>query len=489
MDDGKPTPLPPVVDPDATRVAPPVTGVLQVGFVLRERFRLERQLGEGGMSTVYLATDLELRRHVAIKVLGETFKSHPQALATLREEVAKSQRLSHESIVNVYHFDRDGEHVFMVMEYMRGRSLEEFLQANVNGVPFDTAWPIIRACAQALAYMHERNIIHSDFKPANVFLTEDGEIKVLDLGIARTIDGTQFAMGATRFDAGTLGALTPQYASCEMFDGMPPDRRDDIYALGCVTYELLVGRHPFGHLPAIDARAKKIVPPRPAGLKTRQWRAIGAALAFVRSERLESASHLLKLMNPDKPPISMAAVAGLAGVLVVGAVSAYWFWPKAMSPDERFVAQELRRYADNPPGGASPEKIALWLEQSGNYLDRAESHIAGGALDDARCWLQDCASPARLVLSLLRGKVVEDANELATAQGLLRLSKAYLALGREYEKAGKPQAGLEMICQGIDINPLNPDLWAQFDDLSARIDNVKGVPGCGSMEAKRTEGG
>jgi serine/threonine protein kinase len=477
---------------DATLLAPASSGTLQPGCVLRERFRLERRLGEGGMSTVFLATDLELRRHVAIKVLGEGFKSHPQALATLRDEVAKSQRLSHENIVSVYHFDRDGDHIFMVMEYMRGQSLETFLHEHVTGVPFNVAWPIIRGCARALAHMHERKIIHSDFKPANVFLTEDGGVKVLDLGIARTIasDETQLMGGGTRFDAGSLGALTPQYASCEMFDGLPPDQRDDIYALGCVAYELLVGRHPFGHLSAIDARAQQLVPPRPAGLKTRQWRAVGAALAFARADRLDTAERLIHQMDPARRPFGIATVLSLAGTMVVGLGLAYWFWPTPPTPDEDFIAKELRRYADNEPGRASREKIALWLEQSQTYLDKADQALAQGDLDDARCALQDCMNSARWVLGeLLRGRVVEDPDELGTAKQLLRLSKSYLTLGVGYASAGQFADGIEMICQGLELNPLDPALWREFDELKDRVGDVKRIKGCGSMQAKRSEGG
>ena len=117
--------------------------------------------------------------------------------------------------------------------------------------------------ANALAYAHERGFVHCDFKPANVFLTDTAEVKVIDFGIARVFQRPEEETEATVFDPGSLGALTPAYASPEMLEHREPDPRDDIYALGCITYELLTGKHPFDRVPALQARSASMKPAAP----------------------------------------------------------------------------------------------------------------------------------------------------------------------------------------------------------------------------------
>ena len=118
-----------------------------------------------------------------------------------------------------------------------------------------------------------------------MFLTDKGEVKVIDFGIARVFQRPEEESDATVFDPGSLGALTPAYASPEMLEHREPDPRDDIYALGCITYELLTGHHPFDRLSATQARSANFKPKRPDDLGARQWRALRAALSFDRNTR------------------------------------------------------------------------------------------------------------------------------------------------------------------------------------------------------------
>ncbi|NJN50507.1 MAG: serine/threonine protein kinase [Gammaproteobacteria bacterium] len=221
-----------------------------VGDVIRDRFRLERVIGEGGMGRVFVASDLNREAYgdkdpeVAIKFLGADFAAHPQAAIALQRETRNSQRLSHPNIVKVFDFDRTPDHVFMTMELMRGEPLDrQVAEHGPNGIPFDEAWPIISGMGAGLAHIHAAGLVHADFKPNNVFVARDGTVKILDLGIARVFEDENRTRLATRFDASALGALTPEYASCEMFEGQSADPRDDVYALACVTYLLLTGRH------------------------------------------------------------------------------------------------------------------------------------------------------------------------------------------------------------------------------------------------------
>lgn len=302
---------------------------LESGSVIKNRFILENILGEGGMGRVFKARDLRKEEahdrnpYVAIKVLNESFKGHPQAFIALQREAKKAQTLAHPNIVNVYDFDRDGDTVFMTMEYLEGDSLDRILKLHYPH-PFEKAkaFKIISGICQGLSYAHKRKIIHSDLKPGNVFVTDEGEVKVFDFGIARAIQ-TQDASGEkTLFDAGSLGGLTPAYASYEMIVGEQPDLRDDIYALGCIAYELLGGKHPFNKIPADKAKHEQAVPAKLENLSKQQNRALDGALSFERNARTESVEiflHTLTVKSRLALKISIAAVI----FIVIGSIVSY----------------------------------------------------------------------------------------------------------------------------------------------------------------------
>ncbi|MFS2130103.1 protein kinase [Telluria sp. Tellsp131] len=272
-----------------------------VGDTLNGRFVLEECVGFGGMGTVYKALDLrkleasDRHPYIAIKVLNVQFQGHPKSLIALQREARKAQTLAHPNIVAVYDFDRDGPMVYITMEYLQGKSLSQMLRApDFHVLPFDEAMKIVSGMGRALAYAHERGFVHCDFKPANVILTETGGVKVIDFGIARVFQKAEEDSDVTVFDPGSLGALTPAYASPEMLENREPDPRDDIYALGCITYELLTGRHPFNRLSALQARDAGLRPQRPPGLGHRQWRALRNALALRRELRTPTVNGFLK---------------------------------------------------------------------------------------------------------------------------------------------------------------------------------------------------
>ncbi|MBA3563423.1 MAG: serine/threonine protein kinase [Gammaproteobacteria bacterium] len=234
-------------------------------------------IGKGGMGAVYGARDLRKEEaqdrdpYVAIKVLGDEFRQHPDSLKALQREARKSQQLAHPNIITVFDFDRDGTTVFMTMELLKGQPLDKIIGLHPQGLPRKQALRIAEQMAKGLAYAHEKHIVHSDFKPGNVFLEPDGRTKVLDFGIARAVPSRSFAAGATTvFDAGQLGALTPSYASREMLNGELPAPSDDVYALAIVVYELLTGVHPFNRKHANQAKLEGLRPRHVKGLKRRQ---------------------------------------------------------------------------------------------------------------------------------------------------------------------------------------------------------------------------
>jgi len=298
------------------------------GSVIKERFVLEEQIGRGGMGTVFKARDLRKEEaqdrnpYVAIKILNEEFKRHPQSLQALQREARKAQKLAHPNIVTVYDFDRDAANVYMVMELLEGESLDRVIK-RVEGVGLGSkeALRITRDLCKAMSYAHEQGIVHADFKPANAFRTKDGVVKVFDFGIARAVKlGDQDGgSAATLFDPGTLGALTPAYASTEVIEGSDPDARDDVYAIACVVYELLTGRHPYNRMAPNQARAANVLLTPAPEISRRQWRVLQRSLEAPREQRPASATKFLEELFPlrSSPTIYVGAVAAGVAVLIL----------------------------------------------------------------------------------------------------------------------------------------------------------------------------
>jgi serine/threonine protein kinase len=276
-------------------------GPLEPGAVIKKRFVLETLLGKGGMGLVYGAIDRRKEEardpnpHVALKVLSADFQRHPQSFIALQREARKAQTLAHPNVVTVFDFDRDGDAVYMTMELLQGRTLDSLVrEARGKGVGRDVAMPIIRGIAEGLAYAHRKNIVHSDLKPGNVLITEDGTAKILDFGIARAVPSAVVDEHRDVFDAGALGAYTEAYATDEMIDGVDPHPADDMYALGIIAYELMTGLHPYQRHSAPGARKLGMKPAPLKGLKRKQARAIESCLSFDRRQRPQNAGEFLK---------------------------------------------------------------------------------------------------------------------------------------------------------------------------------------------------
>jgi len=296
------------------------------GALLKKRFLLEDVLGQGGMGTVYRTKDLrkveaeDPNPYIATKVLSDAFKQHPNAFVTLQQETAKSHALAHPNIVTVHDFDRDGDILFMTMELLQGDPLDRLLRQRRNqGMPKGKALAIVRDLCSALAYAHQRHIIHADFKPGNVFICADGTAKVLDFGIARAASKeTQ----KHTFDAGQLGAFTPAYATMEMVRDEPLTFADDVYALACVVYEILSGQHPYQNKSALEAKQLGLKLKPIATLNHREWKALGHALSLEQRQRTPTVAQFMAEMFPRRRTwVSSAAI--LMAVIALG--GAAWF--------------------------------------------------------------------------------------------------------------------------------------------------------------------
>ena len=284
----EPTPEPAPARPESKAVKP-----LDIGGVLGGRFVIESQVASGGMGTVYKALDLSRSEHtqadacVAIKVLHQTTRTRSDVLAKLRREFYCAQALSHRSVVKVYELDLD-ETPFFTMELVDGESLPQVMRKfHPLQLPRPYVWAIIREVGEGLAHAHERRVIHGDMKPQNIMVTNSGEVRILDFGTSG--DSTK--------------AATPAYASCDLLEGREPDARDDIFALACLSYELLAGEHPFQQRRATEARTMKLEPHRPPGLSGRQWKALTQGLAWERTDRPRSIKEWLADLDLGSAPL------------------------------------------------------------------------------------------------------------------------------------------------------------------------------------------
>jgi eukaryotic-like serine/threonine-protein kinase len=210
----------------------------QPGDLIADRFELEELVGTGGMSSVFRARDLQLDRRVAIKILHEHFASDPEYLERFRREARAVARLSHPNIVTVIDRGNDGGQQYIVFEHVDGENLKE-LVVRSGRLPVRRALELALEVADGLAFAHGRGLVHRDVKPQNVLLSREGEVKVTDFGIARSLHVEQ---GVTQ--TGTVLG-TGEYLAPEQASGKEISPATDVYSLGVVLWELLAGEVPF----------------------------------------------------------------------------------------------------------------------------------------------------------------------------------------------------------------------------------------------------
>ncbi|HEX6229650.1 MAG TPA: protein kinase [Solirubrobacterales bacterium] len=208
-----------------------------IGTVLSGRYRLEAKLGSGGMSTVYLARDETLDRPVAVKVMHREMSEQAEQLERFRQEARAVAKLSHPNVVSVIDAGEDGGHPYIVFEYVRGETLKQRI-ARVGALDTQEAIAYAIEIARGLSVAHARHMVHRDIKPQNVLIDEEGRAKLTDFGISRQLE--RDGMTATGRVLGTTDYVAPEQAM-----GRAVDPRSDIYSLGVVLYEMLVGKVPF----------------------------------------------------------------------------------------------------------------------------------------------------------------------------------------------------------------------------------------------------
>lgn len=356
------------------------------GTILKDRFELLSAIGEGGMGTVYKARDLlkveakDRNPYIAVKLLSGDFREHPEAFIALQRESSKAQKLAHPNIATVYDFDRDGSTVYMTMELLEGEELAKYIKKlPPGGLPAEEALNIIKQLCDGLEYAHARGLVHSDFKPGNCYYLTDGTVKILDFGIARASKTRSDTSGETTvFDPGQLGALTPAYATPEMFDGMETDARDDIYALACVAWELLQGKHPFNKLSSVKALEKGLSPQpfTKPGFNKRQARALIKALDFRRDHRTASITEFWDGIRYKKNKAPLYAGIGFVAFILIGGLS---YKPIIESIEDsknaETIAQLERNQVQVPDVLASLDQYSERARR--NLLENGREHIIG----------------------------------------------------------------------------------------------------------------
>ncbi len=221
-----------------------------VGKRISDRYKIIGLIGGGGMSNVYLAHDMILNRDVAIKILRYDFTNEDELHRRFQREALSATSLTHPNIVSVYDVGDDGDLHYIVMEYVQGKTLKQYIQEFAPISPARSVH-IMRQLASAIANAHENHIIHRDIKPQNILMDAEGNVKITDFGIAMTLSATSFTQ--TNSVLGTVHYLSPEQAR-----GGTATNKSDIYALGIVLYELLTGELPFSGESAVSIALKHL---------------------------------------------------------------------------------------------------------------------------------------------------------------------------------------------------------------------------------------
>lgn len=278
---------------------PPVVDPL-LGSLLGGRFRIESLIGSGGMGRVYRADQISLGKRVAVKVLHRKFFGDERVQRRFHREARAASLLDHPNCIRVIDFGRAEDNVlFIAMEYLEGRSLAD-LMTERGEISWDEIISILLAVSAALEEAHGRGVLHRDLKPDNIFLTHTSSgadvVKVLDFGIAKIVD--EEVRDAPLTIAGTIGG-TPEYMSPEHVQGKTVDARTDIYALGCILYQLLTGSAPFQGASPVEILTKQLNVPPQLPSERCPGRQIPVSLEWLSMRALSK--------DPDQRPPSAAA--------------------------------------------------------------------------------------------------------------------------------------------------------------------------------------
>lgn len=298
-------------------------------------YTIIRKLGEGGMGEVYLALNPSIQQYVAIKRLHPRYGNNAAVRERFRQEAITLSSLSHRNIVHFLNYVENEDGVFLIMEYVDGCTLEEFINKKNGLIVEDRALPMIREMLDAFAAAHKQGIIHRDIKPSNIYLTKDGHIKVIDFGIADIIQDSISGGGET-----TAG--TPEYMSPEQVLGRRIDKRSDIYSLGVLIHQMLTGRAPYetDSMSSLDVKRKVISANLPPMRNFYPYisediqRVVNKATEKDPNQRYADCQEMIDDLPDHSGPIKSTArhksqwviAAIVTGCVLLSAGIAFWIW-------------------------------------------------------------------------------------------------------------------------------------------------------------------
>jgi eukaryotic-like serine/threonine-protein kinase len=306
---------------------PASTSSQMIGTVLSGRYKLEAKLGSGGMSTVYLARDTTLDRQVAVKVMHREMSEQADQLERFRQEARAVAKLSHPNVVAVIDAGEDGGHPYIVFEYVEGETLKQRIN-RVGALDAQEALAYTIEVARGLTVAHARNMVHRDIKPQNVLIDSEGRAKLTDFGISRQLE--QDGMTATGRVLGTTDYVAPEQAM-----GHPVDQRSDVYSLGVVLYEMLVGQVPFSADSQVGVAMKHVNEELPDVQQRRPELSAAAALVVERATAKDPGRRYQEVGEMiDNPSTALEVEAARAGTASGEATSVL----EAVPPAERKLA-------------------------------------------------------------------------------------------------------------------------------------------------------
>jgi eukaryotic-like serine/threonine-protein kinase len=445
---------------------------VQLRDALRDRYTIERELGRGGMATVYLARDLKHDRLVALKVL------HLELAATLGpdrflREIRTTARLEHPHILPVFDSGDANGLLWYTMPYVEGESLRDRLHREVQ-LPVEDAVRIAREVAEALDYAHRHGIVHRDIKPENVMLGE-GHARVADFGVAWALES---AGGSSLTETG-LAVGTPAYMSPEQASGGAVDGRSDLYALGCVLYEMLAGEQPYCGRSAQAIIAKRFSDPVPRvgrlreGLPERLDQAVNKALARLPADRFQTAAELVRaLATGDGRTMGLprrfgarTVLAALLGLLVVVTMGML-LWYRGHRAGALGAAVLL-------PGGGEDQASVAVLPFDNLSSDRENEYFSDGMTEELITTLgrvEGLRVAARASSFTFKGKpldvreVSRKLNVAAVLDGSVRRAGRHLRVTAELVRASD---GARLWAESYDRELR--DVFAVQDDLARAI--------------------
>lgn len=283
-----------------------MSGASLIGITLGGKYKLIKQIGHGGMSTVYLGHQEALNRDVAVKVMHSFLVHEPGFLQRFKREAQAMATLNHPRIVGVYDFAREGDDLYyLAMEYIKGHTLKDVLERLAKQqqlIPLNACLQIIADVADAMSYAHFHGMVHRDIKSGNIMVNEKGNVYLTDFGIVKMVGG-QGSMVYT-----TTGALigTPAYMSPEQALGKPGDERSDIYSLGVLLYQLATGKLPFEGESALSVVMKHVNEQPPLPIEKNPSLPLGVqdtilkAMAKEPPQRFQSAVDMAKMLRDPK---------------------------------------------------------------------------------------------------------------------------------------------------------------------------------------------